>query len=145
MNTLPVLANFLYDRIGSWKHGNPYCIAFCYTNKTYSKVDEFIIKGGIKDVDLEIKKRGFPMLVFRTYWWHGLGRKCSPTFENFERYTVTGKAPHAHGKNPWQMRGRHFYRNYEIRYMNETWVTVRRIPRKWLREYDAILLSHIGT
>jgi hypothetical protein len=148
MNTLPVLANFLYDRIGSWREGNPYCIAFCYASKKpsgYGKVPEFIIKGGSRDVDHEIERRAFPMLVFRTYWWHGISRKCNPTFENFEKYTVSGKSPYVRGIQPWQMNGCHFYRSYDVRYLNETWVSVRRIPRKWLREYDAIILSHIGT
>jgi hypothetical protein len=147
MNKLPVLADFLYDRIGSWTHANPYCIAFCYSSKKHSghgSPAEFIIKGGSNDVDHEIEKRKFPMLVFRTYWWHGISRKCNPTFENFRNYTVSGKTPYVSGKQPWKMNGRHFYRNYDIRYLNETWLSLRRIPRKWLPEYDAIILSHIG-
>ena len=145
MNKLPVLADFLYDRIGSWRQGNPYCIAFCYSSKkhsVYGAPAEFIIKGGSDNVDHEIEKRKFPMLVFRTYWWHGIGRKCHPTFENFRNYTVSGKTPYISGTQPWQMDGRHFYKNYDIRYLNQTWLSLRRIPRKWLPEYDAIILSH---
>lgn len=140
MEKLPVLADFHYDRIGSWSNGNPFCIAFCYTSKQYSRINEFIIKGGLNDVDREIKSRHFPMITFRTFWWRGHSRSIGPTFANFKNYTMTGETPYIAGIHQWKIRGgRYFYKHWELRYMRKIWHTFRRVPRKWLPEFDDII------
>lgn len=139
MKKLPILADFHYDRIGSWRTGNPFSIAFCYTNTKYSRVNEFIIKGGARDVARELKHLYFPMIVFQTYWWHGISRHLNPSFKNFKGYTKTGNYPHVNGLHPWKINHRHFYKYYEIRFMQKVWMTIRRIPRKWLPEYDLMI------
>jgi hypothetical protein len=142
MKKLPILADFYYDRIGSWRTGNPFCIAFCYTSQRFKKLNEFIIKGGAKNVSQEIAKLKVPMIVFRTYWWHGSSRK-QVTFENFKPNSVSGKKPYICGIQPWRINhGRSFWKCYEIRMCSKVWLTLRRVPRKWLPEYEDMLNSH---
>jgi hypothetical protein len=142
MKKLPVLANFMYDRIGSWRNCNPFVMAFCITSKKYFATTKFIIKGGSKDVEKEVKKRHVPMVVWWTYWWRGHCRTIGPTFSNFRNYSVTGDNPYVHGIQPWRInQGPRFYRRYEVRYQQKVWFTVRRFPRKWLPEYDQMIAA----
>lgn len=142
MKKLPVLASFMYDKVGSWRNGNPFTIAFCITSSYYFATTKFIIKGGSRDVDNEIKKRHVPMVIWRTFWWHGQSRCFGPTFANFKNYTATGETPYAHGIQPWRInQGPHFYRRHEVRFMQKVWFTVRRFPRKWLPEYDQMIAA----
>jgi len=147
MIQLPVVADFPYDRIHSWRDGNPFCIAFCYASPRYTHNQHprhghsnFIIKGGVGDVDLEIKKRHIPMLIFRTLWWRGTSRTMGPSLKNFEHYTPNGASPFVHRLQPWRIiPGPHFYRRYQLRYQNQVYCEMRRFPRKWLPEFDRIL------
>lgn len=144
---LPVLANFPYDPIGSFRNANPYTICFCYTNPMYKPNvnGEFIVKGGYKRTSDYIKKLGIPLLVFTTFWRHGRVRHTSPTFVNFKNFSMTGETPHIWGTN-WssirtQTSNRAFYRNYHVHYMQKIWLTFRRIPRKWIPEYDEMIMA----
>lgn len=141
MEDLPVLATFHYDRIGSWRCGNPFCIAFCYTSSMYSGTTKFIVKGGSKEVDRYIDSRPFPLVVYRTYWWHGHGRSIStPSLENFREFTITGERPYWCGIQQWRIKsGPYFYKRFELRYLNKVVLSLRRVPRKWMPEYDQII------
>jgi len=137
---MEVLASFAYDRIRSFTLMNPFCITFCYTNPKYQRCGngEFIIKGGINDVDAYIKRLDIPMLMYRTLWRHGRCRDIGPTLHNFNKFTRKS-GPFITGLNIGKFAGKDFYRNYEIRYLNKTWLRFRTIPRKWLKEYDELL------
>lgn len=141
MNELPVLANFHYDRIGSWRDGNPFTICFCYTSQQYSRYPAFIVKGGSNAVDPYLESRPFPIVVFRTLWWHGFSRNLStPTFVNFKKFTVTGQRPYWSGVGQWRIKGGpYFYKHFELKFQRETWTMVRRVPRRWLPDYDKII------
>ncbi len=139
-NQLPVLADFDYDRIGSFRQCNPYVIAFCYTSKKYHRLESFIIKGGSQDVTYYIKQLGFPMVVFTTFWRHGRSRRMV-MFENFKHWTATGQTPFVNQIQRRINREKpcYFYRNHEVRFCQRIWFTVRRFPRKWLPEYDEMI------
>ena len=140
MEKLPVLANFHYDRIGSWRCGNPFSICFCHTDPMYNGTSSFIVKGGSKEVDLYLESRPYPMIVFRTYWWHGHSRHLSPTFQNFRKFTYTGQTPYWHGVGQWRIKnGPYFYKHFELRYCQKVWSRVRRVPRRWLPDYTRII------
>lgn len=140
---LKVLAEFSYNPIGSYRLGNPYTIAYCYTNPIYKPaVDgEFIVKGGNIHVEEYIKKLHIPLLVFRTFWRYKMTRGGNPHFINFDKFSKTGEKPIIHQTNLLKMGGRYFYRNTEIIFMKKTWLYFRRFPRKWLSEYDEMLLA----
>ena len=141
MTQLPVVADFAYDRIHSWRDVNPFCIAFCYAAPRYMHGhSNFIIKGGMGQVEMEIKKRHTPMLVFKTLWWRGVSRTMGPSLKNFEHYTATGNEPFVRRLQPWRIiPGPHFYRRYQLRFENMIYCEVRRFPRKWIPEFDRIL------
>ncbi len=140
MEKLPVLADFDYDKIFSFRDGNPFEIAFCYTSKRYHRFEAFVIKGGSKDVDHYIKQLNFPMVVFKTFWRHGRARKFV-SFENFRTWTATGETPYLVPVNRRLNRNKpcYFYRNHEVRFSQRIWLTFRRFPRKWLPEYDQMI------
>jgi hypothetical protein len=139
MKKLPVLAEFHYDRVGSFRNGNPFVIAFCYTDPKWSRLPAFIIKGGSNEVSAEIKKRKFPMLVYTTYWRHKQCRTFGPHFENCKEWSINGSSLYITKTDIWKIEGRSFYRGCEVRCNNQIKMIFRRIPRKWLPEYTAIL------
>lgn len=141
MNKLPVLVDFDYDKIGSFREGNPFEIAFCYTSPKYYRLESFIIKGGANDVRRQLEAMRIPMVVFRTFWRHGRHRKLSADFVNFKNWTLTGETPHAipRDRRIDKHKPCYFYRRTEVRFAQRIWLTFRRFPRKWLSEYDQMI------
>lgn len=138
---LPIVADYSYNPISSFREGNPYAIAFCYTDPKYMHLSEFIVKGGWKNVLKFIRGLHIPVLVFETFWYHGTCRHLTPEFINFDTNSKSGKKPFIFGRNSSISRktGRRFYRNYEVSFMGETRLNLRKFPRKWLPEYNQML------
>lgn len=141
---MAIAGEYGYNPIGSFRMGNPYTIAFCYCDKTFYSSNEFVLKGGVIDVDKKILKLGFPMLVFKTYWCHGRSRGGAwPSFENFKNWSLTSKSPYF---SPHDLRRdpktrKSYYRRWKLSYNGDTMFTFRRIPRKWLPEYSQLLFK----
>lgn len=147
MNKLPVLAEFDYNKIGSFRNGNPYTIAYCYTSEKYHRFPAFIIKGGAKDVDHHIKYLGFPMVVWKTFWRFSRSRNLTPSFENFKDWSASGQMPWIMPENRRidKRIPRYYYRNWTIKFLGRTWMKFRRFPRKWLPEYEEMLSARRPT
>ena len=62
-----VVKEFEYDVTTSWEEGNPYTIAFCRAPNR----ENFVIKGGIKEVEALLKTKPFPILASLAYFHHG--------------------------------------------------------------------------
>lgn len=142
MKSLYVLKEFPYNQIGSFRDGNPYSIQFCYTNPHFKKSTpsgEFIVKGGSIQVSNYLKRMHIPMVVFISYWRHGQSRGLLPQFINFEFHNTKRIKPFYAPSNYVKMRGRWFYRNFKLMYDGNVATMFRKIPRKWIPEYDTIL------
>ena len=136
-----VMTAYDYDRIGSFRNGNPYAIAFCYCSKTFNKHGEFVIKGGARDVERKLDSLDFPLLVFMSYWRHGRSRFCYPSLKNFKRFSAAESKPYW---SPTDYRRdykqwRSFYRKWVLKFCGKTILSVRRVPKKWIPEYDEML------
>jgi hypothetical protein len=101
----------------------------------------FMVKGGNKDVMKYLEHLHIPMLVYITFWHHGRSRCYAPRFINFKDFSSTGEEPIIHKTNLVRMDGKYFYRNTEVIFMGRRWFSFRRFPRKWLKEYDDMLLA----
>ena len=55
---LPVKKEFDYNPIRSFRDGNPYDVAFCYTHPLYHR--PFIVKGGFQEVRKYLTKLNIP-------------------------------------------------------------------------------------
>ena len=141
---LPVLRDFPYDRIGSFAQNNPYVIAFCYPrNHRYS--GGFVVKGGMKDVEKVLRRQG-PMLVEMTIWRHGLGRTIGPTLYNLDASKPGRGLAYFWGeelrRDPKTRKS--YYRRWRLSYKGmKVLPTFRRIPRKWIPEYDQLLENYL--
>jgi hypothetical protein len=139
---LSVLADFPYNPIGSFTNGNPYTIAFCYTNPLYMPAYDgrFMVKGGNQSVEDFLRRLHIPMLAFKTFWRYKRARAGYPHFVNFKNFSRSNQEPYIRHTNLVRMDGRSFYRNTDVIYLGKTLLTFRRFPRKWLTEYDAMIL-----
>jgi len=142
---LPVLADFDYDRVGSFRYGNPYVIAFCYpkSENTY-KGKGFVLKGGIKKVENRIHQIGFPMIVFLTFWRHGRCRWAPQgRFYNFKDFSVAQKKPFWTSDQTRKNKdtGREYIRRSALFYNGRVVKKMRRVPRKWIPLYDQLLME----
>jgi hypothetical protein len=144
MNKLPVLADFYYDKIGSFRTGNPFTIAFCYTSPRFHRLESFVVKGGANDVQTYLRDQlGFPMLVHLTFWRHGRGRRLGAQFYNFKQWSNIGDQPYVIPENRRIHKNfpiaKAYYRNFNVHFGGRIWMRVRRLPRKWLPEYNEML------
>lgn len=117
---------FEYDRIRSWKDGNPFTIAFVYPQKS----KPFVLKGGCNDVEFflrnELKE---PAIVNKTYWYRGSHRGSTIIYNNSNKDIYFCKDED--GKFTLKM----FIRENNNVFM-QIIKTVKRIPRKWMKELN---------
>ena len=110
----------------SFKNRNPYNMSFVYGINGARK----IIKGGIDDVESEIKNIGYPALVFSTFFHEGESR-YHVGFENLpERF----KAFFIKSRKSKEIV---LYRDQKIVFKKN----VRRFPRCFPQEIKEIILS----
>lgn len=139
MKNLQILKDFPYDPIGSFRTANPYGIYFCYTNPKYKPSlgnGEFIVKGGLNVINHYLARMHIPMIVFPTFWRHGRSRSLTPQFVNFEFHNYQTLKPYFSPTNWTKMHGRCFYRHHKLTYNKEVIAIFRKVPRKWIPEYD---------
>jgi hypothetical protein len=83
------------------------------------------------------------MLVYITFWRHGRGRRLGAQFYNFKQWSNIGADPYIIPENRRIHKNfpiaKAYYRNYTVHFGNKVWMRVRRLPRKWLPEYNEML------
>jgi hypothetical protein len=125
---MKVIKEFEYDKIGSWKNGNPFTICFVYTKNTSG-----IIKGGAQQVEDFIKEDiKVPCIAHYTYFYRGQSRR-SVCFENFKRDSVFFVYDWDSPGNGLDL---HIPVLHVLKINNEQVKKIRRIPRKWMKELD---------
>ncbi len=102
---------------------NPFTIAFCYPRFK----DPFVLKGGWVDVEKFLLEKKEPMMAHITFWWKKSHRTLIRAYNLTEnvQFDEGGKLS---GKR-WRI---YVYKNGE----KKTLATIRRIPRKWLKELN---------
>ncbi len=128
--TLPIKKEFPYDRIGSFTNMNPFVIDFIYPQMGLP----FIIKGGLKQVNKWYNGFGPAAIIKRTLWCHGIHRGYWMGHKVFF-YT----------RKPTQLKGHRKGRPCSFGWTIMTQdkdgksvelKTVRRMPRKWMKELN---------
>ena len=129
--------NFPYDRVGSYRNGNPFVIAFCYCKNG----EKFVVKGGHSVVDPYLQNYPVPMIVHRTIWNNkhsrftagvsGRGWPSGSVFiiRNFKRADKRG----------WTFK---FFIHPSASFRAE--FSRRRLPRRWMREFNEITAGPTG-
>jgi hypothetical protein len=125
LNIMKVIKEFEYDKIDSWRDGNPYTICFMYTKNTSG-----IIKGGAKQVEKFIESDiKVPCIAHFTYFHRGATRR-NVIFKNFKQnriyFTYDWDSGLCRKENTLSV----------LRVNGNEIKKIRRIPRKWMKELD---------
>ena len=132
---MKVRKEFDYDIRKSFRNANPFTIAFCYPYPLYDT--NFIVKGGLNDVEKFIKKQNTPIIVHYSMWRHGRSRNII-RFENFNKKYAFHFIRKEYPKGKMQL----IKIEGNLRRSNrEVLATFKRIPRKWLRELNPYVLE----
>ena len=116
---MKVKVEFWWERIGSFGRMDPWCIAFAYPQRH----EPFIVKGGLNSVEGFFKTYKSPVLVHFTYWYRGQSRTVVRVFNTGDiRVFFTFKH---HRVDMTVYGGRKIFSK-----------TLRRVPRKWMKELD---------
>ena len=102
---------------------SPFTIAFCYSRNQ----EPFVVKGGWVDVEKFLTSKKEPLLVHITYWWRKAHRTVMDTY-NLTQDIFFDEVGKRNGKR-WRI----FTFKDNVR---KNLATVRRIPRKWLKELN---------
>jgi hypothetical protein len=119
MMKLKVKEAFPWDKIGSYRNANPYSIYFVYPQNE----KPFIIKGGSKDCERFLKAHPNPAIYYYSFWHKGKHRGGWLThkfFISISRYDSNYR----------------LVNGYILSKGGQVIKRVRRIPRKWIKEYD---------
>lgn len=128
--TLQVRKEFPYDRIGSYRNVNPFTINFVYPMHG----TPFIIKGGIIDVNKWMDDFRCPAMINRTLWWHGIHRSMWQGHRFYLYVTKPRLNPSRASKYGFEIKVQS--RNPDSYGKIETIKCVRRMPRKWMKEFN---------
>lgn len=128
--SMEVKAEFKYNPIGSFKHSNPFCIAFVYPSKRKS----FILKGGIKDIEMWLSTFKEPAIIHRTFWFH---RVCRVSIEVINTTVPIMIADKEWYKELWESAKVDKKKNVAlVADYKEVIVAMKRLPRKWIKELN---------
>ena len=127
---IPIRKEFPYTKIRSFARANPFTIAFIYPD---DELDfPFILKGGLIDINYFLDSYKIPFIGYKSFWYHSEHRGIWST-------NVTGILI-KHQIKPET--------KYEIiRYTPgraELLKTVKRIPRKWMKELKGLSINYRG-
>jgi hypothetical protein len=124
---------FSWNKVGSFKNRNPYCIAFCYP----SEGKPYVLKGGINTIETILKGTKIPVVVNQTYWKDKKFRSVMMTY-GFPKSTYIQFWKHQHKTIPSKTVSRR-YCKLIIRSKDKTVeYRMRRFPRcfpEQLREF----------
>ncbi len=131
MHTLKVKKEFEWNKIGSYKHGNPYSIIWAYPRNG----EPYIIKGGANDCQNYIRALQEPIMYYTSYWkngrqrgrWGVVGIKTHIYFHRRSKKKINN-SPTNHS---WDIRKEGMFDNSSNHILY-----LRRVPRKWLKELD---------
>lgn len=133
-NTLRIQKEFPYDRINSFRNGNPYIIKFIYP----SEGKPFIVKGGSRDVDKYINENvSVPAIINVTWWHHGKHR----SMWRGHLINISVRKPVLCPDKNWK----YSQFGYEIMaaksntFKYELIKKVRKMPRCWLKELNGFI------
>ncbi len=125
MKKLRVLANYSYDKVGSYRFVNPFKIIFVYP--AFSK--PFVLKGDANIIDPILKINKEPMMVNHTFWHHGKHRgywELRNVFEGVYLKALFIKDNIKQYGRPYVIVGP----------KGNVIKKLRRMPRKWMKELN---------
>lgn len=132
MIKLEVRKEFPYNKIGSFRKVNPFCIAFVYPKSSMD--DSFIIKGGLNDVKNFLSEYPFPFIVRYTLWKNG--RQRGYWSSNIKYLSILRNFKNVNGKF-------FLYEGMKIIFKKEVIKKLNRVPRKWIKELDNLNIELI--
>jgi hypothetical protein len=155
---MEVKYEFPYNPRRSFKDDNPFAIVFVYTQKGAS----YIIKGGILDIENEYKNICIPAIVHETYWHHSRHR-ASIRLLNLPNINICKRKGF---QSLFSRLGIDAHKNWivflstgsvfdvdvvrepsgstvtdETGSFSRLIVTLRRLPRKWIKELDPFIAN----
>lgn len=130
MLKLQVRKEFPYNKIGSFRKVNPFCLAFVYPES--SKDDPFIIKGGLNDIEKFLSEYPFPFIAYYSLWYHKKQRGYWKS--NIKYLIITRNFKKVNGKS-------FLFEGFVITFKRKIIKKLNRVPRKWIKELDHLNLE----
>lgn len=133
MVKLEVRKEFPYNKIGSYRKVNPFCIAFVYPKSSMD--DSFIIKGGLNDIEIFLSKYPFPFITYYSLWKNQHQRGY---WKSNIKYLIISRNYKKVNETVY------IYEEALIIYKGEVIKKLNRVPRKWIKELDDLNIELIG-
>ena len=125
MVKLEVRKEFPYNKIGSYRKVNPFCIAFVYPKSSMD--DSFIIKGGLNDIKNFLCEYPFPFIAYYSLWKNQHQRGYWES--NIKYLTISRKYKNVNERT-------YLYEGFMITFNRKVIKKLNRVPRKWIKELD---------
>ena len=132
MVKLQVRKEFPYNKIGSFRKVNPFCIVFVYPES--SKDDPFVVKGGLNDVENFLLKYSFPFIANYSLWFHKKQRGYWKS--NIKNLSIRRNFKKVNGKI-------YLYEGFVITFYGQIIKKLNRVPRKWIKELNDLKIDLI--